>query len=89
MSFYIINSEYDMDNTLTECIKLMSFPYSDEESKLKVAFKNMGMVNIFLQNLMSACEELEIDPDETEFSLDVLVDTHAAEGGEDESTGYV
>ena len=33
----------------------------------------MGMVKIFLNNLSDVCEALEIDPEESDFSLDVFV----------------
>tara|TARA_R100000655_G_C2959880_1_gene188703 strand:- start:285 stop:566 length:282 start_codon:yes stop_codon:yes gene_type:complete len=70
MSLYIINSEYDLDNTLKECVKLIAI---GNESKVRVAFKNMGMVQIFLSNLSSVCDTLNIDPEASEFSLDVFV----------------
>ena len=70
MSLYIINSEYDLDNTLKECIKLIAIGNS---SKVRVAFKNMGMVKIFLTNLSDSCDILNIDPESSDFSLDVFV----------------
>ena len=70
MSLYVINSEYDLDNTLKECVKLM---YTGDTSKVKIAFNNMGMVQIFLMNLSLTCDSLNINPEESDFSLDVFV----------------
>ena len=70
MSMYVIGSEYDMDNTLRECVKLIS---TTEDGNVKIAFNNMGMVHIFLHNLSTACDHFEIDPDDKGFTLDVFV----------------
>ena len=70
MSLYVIGSEYDMDNTLKECVKLIS---TTNNGNVKVAFNNMGMVHIFLQNLSTACDHFEVDPEDTGFTLDVFV----------------
>ena len=44
-----------------------------DNGNVKVAFNNMGMVHIFLQNLSTACDHFEIDPEDKGFSLDVFV----------------
>ena len=69
MSFYIVNNEYDMDKTIKECMKLINL----KNSKVQIAFNNMGMVNIFMLNLGEVCDQYDIDPEEHEFHIDVLV----------------
>ena len=69
MSFYVVHTEYDMDKTIKECLSLMNI----ETSKVRLAFNNIGMVNIFLDNLTKQCEILEIDPEDKNFHMDVLV----------------
>lgn len=69
MSFYVVDSEYDMDTAVSECLKLMPL----NKSNVKLAFNNMGMVTIFMDNLSDKCEELGINPDKNEFFMDVLV----------------
>ena len=90
MSLYIINSEYDLDNTLKECVKLIAI---GQESKVRVAFKNMGMVQIFLTNLSSVCDNLNLEIEDSPFSLDVFVgdgvdSMHADEDDEGEELEF-
>jgi len=69
MSFYVVNNEYDMDQAIGECIKLIHL----QESRIKLGFNNMGMVNIFMANLGDECDAYNIDPEERDFHIDVLV----------------
>jgi len=77
MSFYVIHTEHDMDKAVKECISLMNI----KTTKVKLAFNNMGMVNIFLDNLTLRCEHLEIDPELNNFNMDVLVNEDFDEEG--------
>ncbi len=81
MSMYVVDSEYDMDTTLKECVKLIS---TTDNGNVRVAFNNMGMVHIFLQNLSTACDHFEIDPEDKGFSLDVFVGAPMEMDDEDE-----
>ena len=70
MSFYVVECEYDLDNAVKECTKLMSL----RRSSVKIAFNNMAMVKIFMNNLAFSCENLGLDPEAKDFHMDVLVD---------------
>ncbi len=69
MSFYVINSEYDIDVAVRECMKLINL----QNSNVKLAFNNMSMVNIFMSDLTKECEKNQVDPEEQKFHMDVLV----------------
>lgn len=70
MSFYIIESEHDIDIAVKECVKLMSL----DRARVKLAFNTMGMVRIFMQDLTDECVRYDIDPESKDFHMDVLVD---------------
>jgi len=69
MSFYVIETEYDIDHAIRECTKLMGL----NKSRVKVAFNNMRMVHIFMNNLAHSCDTLGIDSEDRDFHLDVLI----------------
>ena len=69
MSFYVVNTEYDMDTALDECMKLIEL----NGSKVRLGFNNMKMVHIFMVNLTEACDKYGIDPEAQDFHMDVLV----------------
>tara|TARA_R100000951_G_scaffold75748_1_gene63860 strand:+ start:61 stop:312 length:252 start_codon:yes stop_codon:yes gene_type:complete len=71
MSFYVVNTEYDMDTALDECMKLIEL----NGSTVRLGFNNMKMVHIFMVNLTEACDKFGIDPEEQDFHMDVLVGT--------------
>ena len=70
MSFYVVECEYDLDNAVKECTKLMTL----RRSRVKLAFNNMDMVKIFMNNLAHSCEILGLDPESKDFHMDVLID---------------
>jgi len=69
MSKMFIESEYDMDMALAETIKLVKL----KNASLDVGFDNLGMVNIFLENLYMMLKEQNIAPDEKDFQLNIMV----------------
>jgi hypothetical protein len=69
MSFYVIESEYDIDLAVKECMKLISL----DRSRVKLAFNNMHMVHIFMNDLTEMCNRHNVDPEEKDFHMDVLV----------------
>jgi len=75
MSFYVINSEYDIDLAVRECTKLMSL----DGTRVKLAFNNMEMVHIFMHDLTKVCDTMNIDPESKDFHMDVLVGQGASE----------
>lgn len=64
-----IESEYDMDQALAEAIKLVKL----SNATLDIRFHNMGMVEIFLDNLKEQLVEHKIEPGEKNFHLNILV----------------
>jgi len=78
MSFYLVNSEYDLDLAVDECVKLMAFKHS----RVKVGFNNMKMVKIFMSNLSNKVRDNDIDPSEMDFHVDVLVEEKVEEDDE-------
>lgn len=69
MSFYVVNNEYDIDLAVKECTKLMSL----DRSRVRLAFNNMQMVHIFMNDLSDKCDILQLDPEDNDFHMDVLV----------------
>jgi len=65
----VIESEYDMDQALAETMKLVKL----KSCTLDVGFNNMGMVNIFLDNLQQQLVENKIIPGEKDFHLNIMV----------------
>jgi hypothetical protein len=64
-----IESEYDMDQALAETMKLVKL----KDATLDVGFNNMGMVNIFLDNLNATLIENKVDPGDKKFHLNIMV----------------
>jgi hypothetical protein len=72
MPTMFVESEYDMDLVVNEAIKLVKL----KNSSLDVGFKNMQMVEIFLNNFHSSLYMENIDPGVKNFMLNIMVKAH-------------
>ena len=75
MSFYLVNSEYDLDLAVDECVKLMAIKHA----RVKVGFNNMKMVKIFMSNLSQKVQDNDLNPSDMDFHVDVLVEEKVEE----------
>lgn len=80
MSFYLINNEYDLDLAVNECVKLMSI----KNARVKIGFKNMKMVNIFMSNLNQEVKDRDLNPSDMDFHVDVLVEESVEESDDND-----
>jgi len=65
-----VESEYDMDQAISEIMQLVKITHST----LDVKFHNKRMVHIFLDNLALTLKENKINPADKSFNLNIMVE---------------
>lgn len=81
MSLYVVNSEYDMDLAVDECMKLVAV----KDSTVKVAFNTMPMFHVFFENFRDRCIEANIDPTASGFHLDIMIEKNSIDDSDEDT----